>query len=66
MTFQQIIRSERNNLLKHKLPLAVFTFTLFILSFVQVKLSDHPIILLERFFKGGGWPEIVIIAAHTA
>ncbi len=51
-----------NNLKKYTLPLAVFIFTLSILSVVQIRLSSHPMILLERFIKGGGWFEIVIIA----
>lgn len=37
-----------------------------LLSIVQVKLSTHPIILLERFIKGGGWFEIVVIAFYGA
>lgn len=51
---------------KYKLPFAVFLFTFLLLSVVQVKLSQHPIILLERFIKGGGWFEILIIAFYGA
>ncbi len=48
-----------------KLSLAVFVFTAIILSIVQLKL-DNPIIILERFIKGGGWIEIFIISFYGA
>lgn len=51
---------------KSKLPFAVFVFTFLLLSVVQVKLNQQPIILLERFINGGGWFEILIIALYGA
>ncbi|MDA3824174.1 MAG: hypothetical protein PF450_16395 [Bacteroidales bacterium] len=36
------------------LSLTVFFSVAFLLSFVQVKL-DNPLLILERFFPGGGW-----------
>lgn len=47
------------------LPLAVFILTFTLLSFVQIKL-ERPMILAERFLKGGGWIEIFIIAFYGA
>ena len=47
-----------------KLSLAVFIFIAAILSIVQLKL-DNPIIILERFIKGGGWLEIFVISIMT-
>jgi ferredoxin-type protein NapH len=44
-----------------KLPLIVFMLTLTLLAFVQVKV-ERPMILAERFFKGGGWVEIFLIS----
>jgi polyferredoxin len=49
---------------KLKLPLAVFAFVFFLLSMVQVKMAARPILLLERFFHGWGWLEIVLIALY--
>ncbi len=48
---------------KLRLPLLVFLFTLFLLSFVQMKV-ENPMLLLERFIKGGGWVEIGIIGLY--
>ncbi|HDS07551.1 MAG TPA: 4Fe-4S binding protein [Bacteroides sp.] len=45
------------------LPLAVFLFTSFILAMVQLKV-EKPMLLLERFIKGGGWLEIFMIACY--
>jgi polyferredoxin len=50
---------------KYRLPLGVFIFIVIFLSAIQVKL-DNPIILLERFVKGGGWIEIGIIGLYGA
>src|ERR1035437_4166071 len=50
----------------YKLSFYVFRLTLLLLSIVQVNLSTHPIILFERFIKGGGWFEIVVIAFYGA
>ncbi len=47
------------------LPFSVFVFTAAMLSIVQV-IVDNPIIILERFFKGGGWVEIFIISMYGA
>lgn len=47
------------------LPLAVFIFTFSLLTMVQIKMVQHPIILLERFFKGAGWVEITIISIYA-
>ena len=47
------------------LPLSVFILTFILLSIVQVKL-DRPMILAERFLKGGGWVEIFLIACYGA
>jgi ferredoxin-type protein NapH len=52
-------------LIKYKLPIAVFLFTAFLLSVMQVKMV-HTMLLAERFFKGGGWFEIVIISFYGA
>jgi ferredoxin-type protein NapH len=50
---------------KLRLPLAVFLVTAILLSFVQLKV-ERPMILAERFIKGGGWIEILIIALYGA
>jgi hypothetical protein len=50
---------------KFYLPFAVFLFTANILSVVHLQL-DNPLLLAERFLKGGGWYEIFIIAAYGA
>lgn len=51
---------------QYRLPLGVFLFTFSLLTVVQLKLNDHPIILLERFVRGGGWLEIIAIAFYGA
>lgn len=48
----------------YKLPIAVVLFSFSFLAIVQIKMTNNPIILLERFLKGGGWFEIVIIALY--
>jgi ferredoxin-type protein NapH len=48
---------------KYTLSVFVFILTFILLSMVQIKL-EHPVILLERFLKGGGWIEIFIIALY--
>ncbi len=48
------------------LPTIVFIIIWVLLSLVQLKLTHRPIILLERFFKGGGWIEIAILATYGA
>jgi polyferredoxin len=47
-----------------RLPLLVFLLTALLLSVVQLKLDDNPLILLERFVPGGGWFEIALIALY--
>lgn len=51
---------------KYYLPFMVFAFVFMFLSFVQLKLTGNPIILLERFLKGGGWFEIFGVALYGA
>ncbi len=48
-----------------RLPLLVFMLTVFLLTFVQIKV-DNPMLLLERFVKGGGWVEIALIGLYGA
>ena len=48
-----------------RLPLLVFLFTLFLLSFVQWKV-ENPMLLLERFIPGAGWFEIALIGLYGA
>lgn len=50
---------------KYRLPLYVFLFVSFILSMIQWKVQS-PMLLLERFFDGGGWIEILIVALWGA
>jgi len=50
---------------KITLPLALFLFVSFLLSMIQLKV-ERPMLLLERFFEGGGWIEIVVIALFGA
>ncbi len=57
---------DRQQTEQYRVPFAVFLFTLSFLVIVQVQLRNHPIILLERFVKGGGWFEITVIAFYGA
>lgn len=50
---------------QYYLPFTVFVFVVSILGIVQVKL-DHPMILLERFVRNGGWLEILVIGLYGA
>jgi ferredoxin-type protein NapH len=50
---------------KYSLPVAVFLFAFILLSFVQLKI-EKPMILAERFIKGGGWVEIFLISVYGA
>ena len=52
-----------NKISRYKLPLAVFSFTAFILTAVQLRL-ENPILLAERFYKGLGWAEIFVISLY--
>lgn len=47
------------------LPAAVFLMVLFLLVPVQLKV-ERPMLLLERFVPGGGWLQMVMIAAYGA
>ena len=53
------------NLKQYKLSIIVFILTFLLLAFVQIKL-DRPMLLAERFVKGGGWIEIFLIASYGA
>jgi ferredoxin-type protein NapH len=50
---------------KYTLPLAVCLLTFVLLAFVQVKVA-RPMILAERFIRGGGWVEIILISLYGA
>jgi len=50
---------------KYRLPAAVFILTFILLAFVQLKV-DRPMLLAERFIKGGGWAEIFLISLYGA
>src|SRR5664279_3486970 len=53
------------SLRKNKLPLIVFLLTFTLLAFVQIKI-ERPMILAERFIKGSGWIEILLISIYGA
>jgi ferredoxin-type protein NapH len=48
-----------------RLPFAVFLLTFVLLAFVQLKV-ERPMLLAERFIRGGGWAEIVVISLYGA
>jgi polyferredoxin len=50
---------------RFRLPILVFLFIVFLLSFVQMKV-ENPMLLLERFVPGGGWIEIGIAGFYGA
>lgn len=50
----------------YRLPAAVFLLVSIILAIVQVRLTSNPLLLMERFIKGGGWIEIPVIAFYGA
>jgi polyferredoxin len=50
---------------RYKLPIIVFLVTFVLLAFVQIKV-ERPMILSERFLKGSGWIEILIISCYGA
>ena len=50
----------------YKLPVAVSLFAFGLLTIVQLKFSSPPLLLLERFVKGGGWFEITIVSLYGA
>ncbi len=47
------------------LPAGVFLIVVFLLSFVQWKV-ENPMLLAERFVKGGGWFEVIVIGLYGA
>lgn len=47
------------------LPAGVFLIVVFLLSFVQWKV-ENPMLLAERFVKGGGWFELVAVGLYGA
>lgn len=57
-----LIRKQASSL---RLPLAVFLLVLFLLVPVQLKV-ERPMLLLERFVSGGGWFQMILIAAYGA
>jgi len=48
-----------------RLPATVFLFILVLLVPVQLKV-ERPMLLLERFIRGGGWIEMLLIAGYGA
>jgi ferredoxin-type protein NapH len=50
---------------QYRLSLIVFAVTFILLAFVQVKV-ERPMLLAERFMRGGGWIEILLIAGYGA
>ena len=50
---------------KYTLPAAVSLLTFFLLACVQLKVP-RPMLLAERFIKGGGWSEIILISLYGA
>lgn len=49
-----------------RLPLAVFLFTGFLLTMVQLKVTHRPMLMAERFWHNGGWVELILIALYGA
>ena len=47
------------------LPLAVFIFTFTLLAAVQLNI-ETPMLLLERFYTGGGWIEIALVSIYAS
>lgn len=50
---------------KYKLQVIVFSLAFSLLTLVQIKV-ENPMILAERFLKGAGWIEIVLISIYGA
>lgn len=50
---------------RYIIPVSVFILTFVLLGFVQFKM-ERPLILAERFIRGAGWIEILIISAYGA
>jgi polyferredoxin len=53
------------NIKSYKLPVIVFSLTFILLAIVQIKV-ERPMILAERFLKGSGWIEILLISCYGA
>jgi ferredoxin len=51
---------------RYNLSLSVFFFVFFFLSVVQLKMVANPLLLIERFFRGWGWLEVVLISLYGA
>ncbi len=49
---------------KLRLPAAVFLLVFLLLAMVQIKMTTNPLLLLERFFDGWGWLEVVVISFY--
>jgi ferredoxin-type protein NapH len=50
---------------QYRLSIIVFAVTFILLSFIQVKV-ERPMLIAERFIRGGGWVEILLIAIYGA
>jgi hypothetical protein len=50
---------------KYRLPLAVFLFSTFLLTMVQLKVA-RPMLMAERFWHHAGWIEILLIGLYGA
>jgi len=48
------------------LAIAIFVFVAFLLTIVQLRTTERPLLLMERFFRHGGWIEVILIAAYGA
>lgn len=48
----------------YKLPFSVFLATFILLSIVQLKMTENPILIAERFVKGLGWVQIFMISLY--
>lgn len=50
---------------KFSVPVIVFVITFSLLAFVQIKV-ENPMLHAERFYKGSGWLEILLVALYGA
>jgi polyferredoxin len=52
---------------EYKLAVWVFVFVAAMLSVIQIKVNpDNPMLIFERFYKGAGWLEILLISFYGA
>jgi polyferredoxin len=51
---------------RYRISVTVFIIVFSFLAVVQLMLTGNPIILLERFLKGGGWIEILLVSCYGA